>query len=113
MKYKTFEIKVAAIEYDLIESDVPCNSINCTECCEKLSPFLTPEEFSSGKYIYTFIDAGDKEKPVVAIPRTDFGCVYLNNDKQCTIYDFRPKSCRQFDCRQNHHSKIKNKFEEL
>lgn len=113
MKYKTFEIKAVAIERDLPESTVDCYSVKCTECCEKLSPFLTPEEFASGQYIYTFVNSdNDNDKPVIVIPRTEFGCIYLSNDKICTIYDKRPLACRQFDCRKGHHPKINNKFED-
>lgn len=113
MRYKTFEIKAVAIDRDIPYSDVPCHTIKCTECCEKLSPFLTPEEFASGKYIYTLIDAGDTQKPAIAIPRTEHGCVYLDHNKQCAIYDIRPKACRQFDCRLNHSPVIENKFKEI
>lgn len=99
------------MEHDLPQSDVPCESVNCTECCERLSPFLTEEEFLSGNYIYTLLNSGDPEKPVIAIPRTEHGCIYLNQFKKCTIYDIRPKSCRQFDCRLGHSAIIENKFE--
>ena len=113
MKYKTIYLKAISIEYDLPESDVPCQSVNCVECCVKLSPYLTMEEFASGKYIYTFLNSPDADgKPVIAIPRTEKGCIYLDEAKKCTIYHTRPKACRQFDCRLNHHPKITNKFEE-
>lgn len=111
MKYKTYYLKAITIERDLPESDVPCQTKSCTECCERLSPFLTEEEFNSGKYIYTFLNAGDSEKPAIAIPRTDRGCIYLDHNKKCTIYDIRPKACRQFDCRLEHSPIISNKFE--
>lgn len=110
MKYKTIYLKALIIESEEELSDVPCTSVGCTECCEKLSPFLTEEEAASGKYIYSLIDVGDPEKPGIAIPRTERGCVYLDHNKQCTIYEIRPKSCRQFDCRKGHHPKISNKF---
>ena len=109
MKHQIFEIKAIAIQNDIEISDVPCNTINCTECCEKLSPPLTAKEVNSGKYIYTFVDHG-YDIPVFAIPKTDTGCLYLSDKKQCKIYDYRPLSCRQFDCRKNHHPAIENKF---
>jgi len=35
-------------------------------------------------------------------------------DGKCSIYEYRPKSCRQFDCRKHHHpatvSVAKEKF---
>jgi Fe-S-cluster containining protein len=49
--------------------------------------------------------------PAIAIPRTERGCIYLDHNKRCTIYDIRPKACRQFDCRLNHSPVITNKFE--
>lgn len=111
MKYKTYEIKVVSVERDIPESNVDCKSVSCTECCEKLSPFLTHDEWTSGKYIYTLLDVG-VDTPTIAIPRNERGCVYLDENKHCTIYNIRPLACRQFDCRKNHHPKIKNKFEE-
>jgi Fe-S-cluster containining protein len=109
MKYKTIYLKAVIVETNEEISDVPCMSVGCTECCERLSPFLTEEEMASGKYIYTFIDVGD-DKPAIAVPRTEHGCVYLDHNKMCTIYETRPLSCRQFDCRKNHHPRITNKF---
>jgi Fe-S-cluster containining protein len=40
--------------------------------------------------------------------------MYLVNNK-CSIYDDRPISCRQFDCRtpETSHPKVANKFEEI
>jgi FkbM family methyltransferase len=107
-------MKAVTVETDLPESDVACTTIACTDCCERLSPFLTEEELYSGNYIYTFINTGD-DKPAIAIPRTNAGCVYLSHDKNCTIYDRRPKSCRQFDCRtpETSHPSIRNRFEQI
>jgi Fe-S-cluster containining protein len=112
MKYKTIYLKAVLIEHDHPIANVPCQTINCTECCEKLSPYLTEQEFASGKYVYTFLNGGDPDKPVIAVPKTERGCFYLSEDKKCSIYSIRPMSCRQFDCRENHHHLISNKFEE-
>lgn len=108
---KTHTFKATTIERELPESDVPCQTISCTKCCEKLSPYLTETEFKSGKYVYTFLTSGDPEKPVIAVPKTSRGCFYLSEDKLCTIYEDRPLACRQFDCRLGHHPKIPNMFE--
>ncbi len=111
--YKTYEFKAATIERDLPESDVPCQTINCTLCCELLSPYLTESEFKSGKYVYTFLNSDDPTKPVIAVPKSKNGCFYLGEDKRCTIYNDRPLACRQFDCRQGHHPKINDMFGEV
>jgi Fe-S-cluster containining protein len=112
MKYKTFVINAIIIEHEQPESNVPCTTIKCTECCEKLSPYLTEEELRSGKYLYTLLNSGDPNRPVIAIPKTDRGCFYFTKEKTCSIYENRPQACRQFDCRKSHHPNIKNKFTE-
>lgn len=109
MRYKVIPIQAIIVESEEELSDVPCLTVNCTECCEKLTPYLTEKEILSGKYVYTLINAGG-ENPVFAIPRIESGCVYLNERKECTIYNHRPLACRQFDCRKGHHPKITNKF---
>ena len=80
-------------------SDVPCGV--CNKCCS-LSPVLTAEEFESGRYAYTFIKHDDTNVPVIGIPINKNGCMYLIEGK-CSIYDDRPKACRQFDCRRGHY----------
>lgn len=100
MIYKHYKISPVAIERDLPDSDVPCG--DCVQCCTHLTPYLTPEEFESGQYIYTFLTSPDNSTPTIAIPRTEDGCIYLKNNK-CTIYHKRPKACRQFDCRMGHY----------
>lgn len=103
MIYKHYSIKPVALERDEPESDVPCG--DCIQCCVQLTPYLTPAEFESGQYIYTFLTASDGVTPTIAIPRTEDGCIYLK-DKKCTIYDRRPLACRQFDCRAGHYYKF-------
>ena len=108
LRYKIYNIKAVAIDTDGPIADVPCGS--CYDCCSKLSPFLTQEEFESGQYVYTFMNTPDNI-PAIAIPRKqDGGCFYLESGK-CTIYEKRPKACRIFDCRLGHHPKVSNKFE--
>lgn len=92
------------------EEDVPCGT--CTLCCQLLSPHLTPEEVTSGKYPISLInppanivkvdpDAG----PVVTLFKNkDGGCSMLVDNK-CSIYEDRPRACRIFDCRKGHHPK--------
>jgi FkbM family methyltransferase len=113
MEIKTFQFKGITIKNDLPISDVPCGS--CVDCCSKLTPHLTDEEFKSGKYAYTFMESPLSEDPVITIPKgIHGGCMYLVNNK-CSIYNDRPISCRQFDCRkiETSHPKVTNKFEEI
>jgi FkbM family methyltransferase len=113
MEMKTFQFKGITIKNDLPISDVPCGS--CFDCCSKLTPHLTDEEFKSGKYAYTFMQSPLSEEPVITIPKAVHGgCMYLVNNK-CSIYNDRPISCRQFDCRnpETSHQTITNKFKKI
>lgn len=113
MKINTFEFKGITIESEFPNSDVPCGS--CSDCCKKLTPYLTKEEFMSGKYAYTFMDNGNSSEPAITIPKgIHGGCMYFV-DNACSIYDNRPKSCKQFDCRfpETGHPKIPNKFSNI
>lgn len=106
MIFKTYNIQAVSIERDYPGSDVPCGS--CVECCVKLSPYLTPEEFQSGKYVYTFLNSPNNTIPCIAIPRDEEGCFYLDKTtRKCKIYEDRPKACRQFDCRKGHYPNFK------
>lgn len=112
MKIKTFVFKGMTVEVDYPESDVPCGT--CYDCCSKLSPYLTEEEFKTGKYAYTFMAIPGADQPVIAVPKAEHGgCMYLVQNR-CSIYEDRPRACRQFDCRdpKTSHPKITNKFEE-
>jgi hypothetical protein len=119
-KYKIININLTSIDSGAPISDVPCGS--CTTCCEVLTPFLTPEEVTSGLYPLSLIQP-DKHMilenpnvgPLVAMfKKTPSSGCSMFIDGKCSIYDYRPKSCRQFDCRSHHHpatSKVaKEKF---
>jgi Fe-S-cluster containining protein len=108
-------IRIIPINLTSVESEepivnVPCGS--CTVCCEMLSPFLTPEEVQSGLYPITLLNPdpthGDDAGPTVALFRKPSGGCSMLIDKKCSIYDYRPLACRQFDCRKGHHPKIPN-----
>lgn len=95
------------------EEAVPCGT--CTLCCEKLSPYLSPMEIDSGLYPLSLIQptseqlAHDPEMgPVVVLYRKKEGGCGMFIDGKCSIYDYRPKACRQFDCRKGHHPTIPN-----
>lgn len=109
MILKTYNINAIAVTREYIEdSDVPCGE--CHQCCIDLSPNLTPEEFESGKYVFTLLNSDPENRlPVLAVPKTETGCFYFDFvNKQCKIYDDRPKACRQFDCRKGHYPPLKN-----
>jgi Fe-S-cluster containining protein len=112
-EYKSIKINLTTVTTDTPIANVACKS--CTYCCEVLTHFLTPEEISYGLYplslispeesvLQEFSDAG----PIVTLFKNKNGGCAMLVDKKCTIYEYRPKSCRQFDCRAGHHSKIPN-----
>jgi Fe-S-cluster containining protein len=120
--YNIISINLTSITHNLEGADVPCGT--CTKCCEILSPYLTTDEITSGKYpislttplpedILNEKDCG----PVVTVYKNPItgGCSLLVNGI-CTVYDDRPRACRQFDCRKGHHPKLvdwaKEKFGE-
>lgn len=96
-------------------SDVPCGS--CTLCCT-LTPYLTPEEVASGKYPLSLIEPtmdnirdNSDVGPIVTIYKNINGGCGMFIDSKCSIYEYRPLACRQFDCRKGHHPTIPNMLE--
>lgn len=111
--YNIIRINLTSIVSDEPEENVPCGT--CTLCCEKLSPYLSPEEVASGLYPLSLIQPTEEQikqnpniGPIVSLYRKKEGGCGMFVDGKCSIYDIRPKSCRQFDCRKNHHPLIPN-----
>lgn len=110
-QYNIININLTSVTSDEVIETVPCGS--CTYCCSKLSPYLTPQEVASGLYPLSLIQPDPEEVrnspeigPKVVLYRNPTGgCGMLKNGK-CSIYDIRPLSCRQFDCRKSHHPGI-------
>jgi len=110
MIFKTYNIQAVCTHRDYVpQSNVECGT--CHQCCIKLSPNLTPEEFESGKYVYTLLTTPNQNLPQIAVPKTSKGCFYFDGEV-CTIYNDRPVACRQFDCRENHYPAFKELVKE-
>jgi Fe-S-cluster containining protein len=99
-------------------ASVPCGS--CTLCCQILSPHLTPEEVSSGKYPISLVQPSEDLLrqdptigPIVTVFMNKQGGCSLFVDNKCSIYSDRPLACRQFDCRRGHHSRTNARGHEL
>lgn len=111
--YNIINVNLTTITADEPISDVPCG--DCTLCCQKLAPYLTPDEISSGLYPLGLVQPSEQELinnpdigPTAILFRSPTGgCSMLINNK-CSIYETRPLACRQFDCRKNHHPSIPN-----
>lgn len=113
IEYKIININLTSIGSDELPEDVPCGT--CTLCCEKLSPFLTPEEVASGLYPLSLLQPDEVQLqdnpnigPIVVLYRKKEGGCGMFIGGKCSIYDYRPKACRQFDCRKGHHPTIPN-----
>jgi Fe-S-cluster containining protein len=109
--YKIININLTSVTSDEVVEEVPCGS--CTRCCEKLVPYLTVEEIASGLYPLSFIEPTDQQRaesaeigPIVTLYRKKEGGCGMFIDSKCSIYNYRPLSCRQFDCRKGHHPSL-------
>lgn len=113
MKVSIININLTSIASEEPEEVVPCGS--CSLCCEKLSPFLTPEEVQSGMYPMSLLNPSPEHQkfnpevgPTVVLYRNPQGGCGMFVDGKCSIYNNRPLACRQFDCRKGHHPNIPN-----
>jgi len=109
--YKIININLTSIGSDEPIEDVPCGT--CTKCCEMLAPYLTPDEISSGLYPLSLTQPdpiqlinNPQVGPIVTIFKKKEGGCGMFIDGKCSIYDYRPIACRQFDCRKGHHPKL-------
>jgi hypothetical protein len=78
-------------------SEVPCNG--CTACCKNDVIFLrdedNPKDYDTVWTIHRSTGIGG-----LALKRKENGhCIYLIEDKGCSIHGRAPYNCRIFDCR--------------
>jgi Fe-S-cluster containining protein len=77
------------------------NCLECANCCKTTGPLFTDKDiFSISKFLKikpsNFVEKYlrvDEEKDYV-LKTTP--CVFLADDNSCTIYESRPKACRDF-----------------
>lgn len=75
--------------------------LKCANCCKTTGPLFTPKDIEriSGKLKLTqqeFINQylridEDNDYVLQSVP-----CAFLGIDNYCSIYEFRPKACREF-----------------
>ena len=111
--FKIININLTSVSSSEPVENVPCGS--CVLCCATLTPYLTTEEINSGLYPLSLIQPSEEELkntldigPIVTLYRKKEGGCGMFIDGKCSIYNYRPISCRQFDCRKGHHPKIPN-----
>lgn len=110
-QFNILPINLTSITTDEPIEDVPCGT--CTKCCELLAPHLTPDEISSGKYPLSLVNPSTDQLaenpeigPIVTIFKRNGGGCNMFVDSKCSIYEYRPVACRQFDCRKGHHPSV-------
>ena len=77
------------------------NCLECANCCKTTGPLFTDKDinriarhlnYKPSKFTekYLRIDE-DRDYVLKSLP-----CIFLSKDNSCSIYDVRPKACREF-----------------
>lgn len=85
--------------HDIVFNEINC--LDCANCCKTTGPLYTEKDIeriakhlrmkpSDFEAIYLRIDE-DNDKVLQNLP-----CFFLNEDNTCSIYDVRPKACREY-----------------
>ncbi len=73
----------------------------CANCCKTTGPLFTDRDIERigkalrlkpGEFISRYLRI-DEDRDYVL---TEVPCVFLNDDNSCSIYEIRPKACREF-----------------
>lgn len=85
--------------HDEVFEKIDC--LQCANCCKTTGPLFTPKDTEriakhlkmraadfEAKYLQT---DEDHDQVLQELP-----CWFLNNDNTCSIYEVRPKACREF-----------------
>lgn len=85
---------------DKLKREAPVACGPCTACCRTSAVFVYPEA-GDNLALYQTIPAFDPywggPKQMLA-RRADGACVYLDDERGCTIHARRPAQCRAFSC---------------
>lgn len=83
--------------------NLTCNGkcTGCGECCSNLLPMTEEEIETIKKHIKRYNIKENKYLVPLVNPILDMTCPFLDDSKsceKCTIYEIRPKVCRNFIC---------------
>jgi Fe-S-cluster containining protein len=77
------------------------NCLDCANCCKTTGPFFTGKDIERisksfrmkpSKFIESYLRIDeDNDYVLQSVP-----CTFLGADNKCSIYDIRPKACREF-----------------
>jgi len=75
--------------------------LQCANCCSGTGPLLTQKDIERiakyqrlkpGEFVETFLKMDEDQDYVF----NDLPCVFLGEDNYCSIYEVRPKACREY-----------------
>ncbi|MGV6829924.1 MAG: YkgJ family cysteine cluster protein [Flavobacteriales bacterium] len=95
---KHFDSMMVEIHDEVFEQ-IDC--LDCVNCCKTTAPWITDKDIKriskhfkikEQRFIEMYLEEGlDHEFSFKKIP-----CVFLGEDHSCSIYDVRPKACREY-----------------
>ncbi len=94
--------EIDALIHDLHEEafeEIDC--LKCANCCTTTGPLLTQKDIERiakyqrmkpGEFVDQFLHIDEDQDYIFK----EMPCVFLGDDKYCSIYDVRPKACREY-----------------
>jgi len=85
--------------HDEVFAEIDC--LNCANCCKTTGPLFTKNDIERiSKHLkmkprdfeQKFLKTDEDDDQVLQ----NLPCWFLDEDNKCTIYDFRPKACREY-----------------
>lgn len=77
------------------------NCLSCANCCKTTGPLFTPKDveriskhfrMKPGKFIEAYLRIDEDNDMVLQ----EVPCTFLGADNYCSIYEVRPKACREY-----------------
>ncbi len=97
-KPKTLDVVVSELHHKAFEH-IAC--LECANCCKSISPIVTDKDIQRiakhlkmrpAQFAETFLLLDDEHDYVFK----QQPCPFLDADNYCSIYDVRPKACREY-----------------
>jgi len=95
---KDFDRKMLEIHEDVFEE---INCLNCANCCKTTGPLFTQKDIERlanlfkikpSKFIEKYLRVDeDSDYVLQSVP-----CPFLGADNYCSVYEHRPKACREY-----------------
>lgn len=95
---KNLDYMVEDVHEEVFE-EIDC--LSCANCCKTTGPLFTPKDIERiakhlkmkpGDFEEAYLTTDeDQDKVLQNLP-----CVFLMDDNYCSIYDVRPKACREY-----------------